>query len=214
MSAQLSLLLAGVLALVVVGLWWRQRPARREIARLRAQVKNLQYLAQDLEDEKAQTSAAQAEQAELFRVTNLGDYANQLRFVEGADFVPKPLLNRGENYVFQAARVAVADLGHQVFAQVSMGEILKPGPGAPDSAYRSINSKRVDVLICAANGWPLMAIEHQGEGHYQGEAVMRDRVKRTALEKAGILFLETGPEHSDTQIISVIRKKFADNRVL
>ena len=38
------------------------------------------------------------------------------------------------------------------------------------------------------------AIEYQGHGHYQGTAAARDAVKKEALRKAGVRYIEVTPE--------------------
>ena len=41
--------------------------------------------------------------------------------------------------------------GYRVFAQTSLGEILR---SKNEDAFRSINSKRVDILVIDRSGWP------------------------------------------------------------
>ena len=84
-----------------------------------------------------------------------------------------------------------ADLQWRVMAQVSLGEVLS----SPDArAYSAINSKRVDLLIVSRSGDPIAAIEYQGHGHYQGTGAARDAVKREALRKAEVRYIEVTPE--------------------
>lgn len=72
----------------------------------------------------------------------------------------------------------------------TFGEIL----ASPDQdAFRSINSKRIDILIVDRAGWPVVAVEYQGSGHYQGTAAIRDAVKKEALLKAGVRYVEVLP---------------------
>ena len=121
------------------------------------------------------------------------DPAEQLRFVMGAEFRKRQLLSRSEAQVLYAAERAVntADLNWRVMAQVSLGEVLS----SPDArAYSAINSKRVDLLIVSSSGDPILAIEYQGHGHYQGTAAARDAVKKEALRKAGVRYIEVTPE--------------------
>jgi Protein of unknown function (DUF2726) len=121
------------------------------------------------------------------------DPAEQLRLVMGASFKKRRLLSRSEAYVLYAAERAInsVDLKWRVMAQVSLGEVLS----SPDArAYSAINSKRVDLLIVSRNGDPIAAIEYQGHGHYQGTAAARDAVKREALRKAEVRYIEVTPE--------------------
>jgi hypothetical protein len=76
-------------------------------------------------------------------------------------------------------------------AQVSLGEVLR----SPDRrAFHAINAKRVDLLIVSDRCEPIAAIEYQGRGHYQGTAEWRDAVKKEALRKAGVRYIEVTPE--------------------
>ena len=120
------------------------------------------------------------------------DSAEQLRLVMGARFEKRRLLSRSEALVLYAAENAIktADLQWRVMAQVSLGEILS----SPDArAYSAINSKRVDLLLVSRSSDPIAAIEYQGHGHYQGTAAARDAVKKEALRKAGVRYIEVTP---------------------
>ncbi len=128
------------------------------------------------------------------------DAAEQLRLVMSADFAARRLLNRGEAKVFEAAERAIAErrLAWRVMAQVSLGEILS---SSDEAAFRSINAKRVDVLVVTRDGRPLAAFEHQGTGHYVGgTAPARDAVKKEALRKAGIRYVEVTPDHGPADV--------------
>ena len=121
------------------------------------------------------------------------DPAEQLRLVMGASFKKRRLLSRSEAHVLYAAERAIniADLKWRVMAQVSLGEVLS----SPDArAYSAINSKRVDLLVVSRSGDPIAAIEYQGHGHYQGTAAARDAVKREALRKAEVRYIEVTSE--------------------
>jgi hypothetical protein len=116
------------------------------------------------------------------------------------------LLNSGESRVFKIIEdyVAASHRGYRVFAQTNLGEIL----ASPDElAFRSINSKRVDILIVDQGGWPIIAVEFQGEAHYQGNAAIRDAVKKKALSKAGIAYVEVFPDDASAEICLRLRKK-------
>jgi hypothetical protein len=134
------------------------------------------------------------------------DAAEQLRLVMGADFKKTRLLSRSEAYVLYAAERAIntaADLNWRVMAQVSLGEVL----ACPDArAYSAINSKRVDLLVVSSNGDPIAAIEYQGHGHYQGTAAARDAVKKEALRKAGVRYIEVTPDSGTEEMVRVISR--------
>jgi hypothetical protein len=124
------------------------------------------------------------------------DPFDQLRIVMDASFEKRRILSKPESRILYAAEKAIASakLKWRVMAQVSLGEVLS----SPDArAYSTINSKRVDLLVISSNGEPLAAIEYQGNGHYQGTAPARDAVKKEALRKAGISYIEFTPVHNN-----------------
>jgi len=133
------------------------------------------------------------------------DAADQLRVVMAATFAKRPLLSKAEARVLYAAERAIRDLklGWRVMAQVSLGEVLS----SPDArAYATINSKRVDLLVVSSHGEPIAAIEYQGGGHYQGTAPARDAVKKEALRRAGVRYIEMTPEHGDDDLAREIAR--------
>lgn len=133
------------------------------------------------------------------RRPDLTDSAEQLRIVSSATFKAQRLLSKQESLVFDAVEQSLKrqDSNWRVMAQVSLGEILT----SPNrDAYRSINSKRVDILIVSETNHPIAAVEYQGGGHYQGNAAARDAVKREALRRAGISFVEVEPHDSPTEV--------------
>jgi Protein of unknown function (DUF2726) len=122
------------------------------------------------------------------------DPAEQLRLVMGAGFEKRRLLSPSEAHVLYAAEREIkntADLNWRVMAQVSLGEVLF---STDARAYSAINCKRVDLLIISRSGDPIVAIEYQGPGHYQGTAAARDAVKKEALRKAGVRYIEVTAE--------------------
>lgn len=126
--------------------------------------------------------------------TPLTDAADQLRIVMSSAFEKRRILSKSEAKVLYATEAAIrkVEMSWRVMAQVSLGEILS-SPNA--RAYSAINSKRVDLLVIASNGDPIVAIEYQGSGHYQGSAPARDAVKKEALRKAGVRYVEITTEH-------------------
>jgi uncharacterized protein DUF2726 len=124
----------------------------------------------------------------------VADAPDQLRVVMRASFEKRRLMSKAEARVFYLAEDVVREqrLNWRVMAQVSLGEVLaSPGP----EAYRAINSKRVDILLVSNAGEPVAAIEFQGGGHHQGEASARDAVKKEALRRAGVGYIEVTPDH-------------------
>ena len=122
------------------------------------------------------------------------DAAEQLRTVMSAAFQRQRLMSVDEARVFRTAEAVVQrlDLKWRVMAQVSLGEVLSTRDPA---AYAAINSKRVDILLISGSGHPVAAVEYQGSGHYLGTAAARDAVKKEALRRAGVAWIEVTPDH-------------------
>ncbi len=136
-----------------------------------------------------------------------GDSASQLRHVMAASFFKKKVMSRDEYKVYKIVETEVRALrnGCRVLSQTSLGEII-----GSDSkkAFDSINSKRVDILIMGPYGDPIAAVEYQGAGHHQGTAAARDAIKREALRKAEVHFIEILDDHSPEEIARLIRRVF------
>lgn len=132
--------------------------------------------------------------------------ADQLRHVMRAKFTARPLLNKGEQRLLTVLDKALADgsPGWRAMGQVSLGEIL----ASPDKdAYLAVNSKRVDLLIVDAECKPLHAVEFQGKGHHTGEnTAARDAVKREALRRAGIGYVEVVSGDTPAEVREMVRK--------
>ena len=135
------------------------------------------------------------------------DAADQLRTVMKADFKAQRLLNKSEARLFKALDKMVIELrpGWQVMAQVSLGEILRC---QDKDAYACINSKRVDLLIVDDDCKPIHAIEYQGGAHFKGAhaTAARDAVKKEALRRAGIGYLEVNSGDTPAELRGVIEK--------
>jgi hypothetical protein len=129
----------------------------------------------------------------------IGDSANQLRLVTAAQFHKQAVLNREEYGVFRTieAHLASAHRGYRVNAQMSLGEIIS----SPDEkAYRCINAKRADMVVFDRSGFAVAAVEYQGGLHHQGDAAVRDAVKKEALRRAGVEFVEFFQHNDDAEI--------------
>jgi hypothetical protein len=117
----------------------------------------------------------------------------QLRTVFRAPFQKQKLMNFSEFQVFRIIEQdgAIRRAGYRLVAQAPLGEFLK---SQHQRGFRAVNGKRVDMLLLDRSGWPVLAIEYQGEGHYDDTSDLRDAIKRTALTKAGIGYLELFPK--------------------
>ena len=149
-------------------------------------------------------------QVSPFKASSLpvADAADQLRTVMQADFKAQALLNKSEARLFKVMDKMVIELappGWQVMAQVSLGEILRCEDKA---AYGCINSKRVDLLIVDADCKPIHAIEYQGGAHYKGAhaTAARDAVKKEALRRAGIGYVEVVAGDTPAELRRVVER--------
>ncbi|NBE08698.1 DUF2726 domain-containing protein [Paragemmobacter ruber] len=132
---------------------------------------------------------------------DLRDPAQQLHAIARVTFEPTPLLNRQEARLLPLLESITRDLrtGHRVMAQTSLGELIRPKPDSAteadrSAAFASINAKRLDFAIIDRGGRLAVAVEYQGEGHHQGNAFLRDAIKREVLRRAGIPLIEVEPD--------------------
>jgi hypothetical protein len=130
-----------------------------------------------------------------------------------AEFKAQPLLNKSEARLFKAMDKMVLGMrpDWQVMAQVSLGEILR----CEDSkAYACINSKRVDLLIVDEECRPLHAIEYQGGAHFKGAhaTAARDAVKKEALRRAGIGYVEVVAGDTPAELRRVVERLVGANQ--
>jgi hypothetical protein len=132
----------------------------------------------------------------------------QLRSVLRAPFQKQKLMNFSEYQVFRIIEkdLAMKKSGYRIVAQAPLGEILR---SKHEWGFRAINGKRVDMLILDRSGWPLLAVEYQGEGHYDATSDLRDAIKRTALTRAGVAYLELFPRDKadPTRLIALVHEK-------
>ena len=132
--------------------------------------------------------------------------ANQLRAVMGADFKPRALLNKPERRLLDCIDRVLADEspGWRAMGQVSLGEVLY---SQDKDAFWAINAKRVDLLIIDRDCRPLHAVEFQGTGHHGSpETAARDAVKKEALRRAGIGYVEVISGDTPAQVREMVRK--------
>ncbi len=132
--------------------------------------------------------------------------AGQLAAVMGANFKPRPVFNKGELRLFKVLESALESEspGWRAMGQVSLGEILS---SRDKGAYSAINSKRVDLLIVDEACQPLHAVEFQGTGHHLSKnTAARDAVKREALRRAGIGYVEVVSGDTPAEVREMVRK--------
>jgi len=135
--------------------------------------------------------------------------ADQLRTVMRASFKPRPLLNKPERRLLSVLDQALEQEspGWRAMGQVSLGEILWSDD---KDAFWAINAKRVDLLIVDADCQPLHAVEFQGAGHHmREETAARDAVKKEALRRAGIGYVEVVTGDTPAHVRELVRKLVA-----
>jgi hypothetical protein len=143
-------------------------------------------------------------------IPDLRDVGEQLHAVMAAPFEKRRILSSSEYRTFRIVEneISASSTGYRVFAQTSLGEVLT---SSNSNAFHSINSKRVDILIVDRGGWPVAAVEYQGSGHYQGTAAGRDAVKKEALRKAGVRYIEVFESDGEEQIRYRVREQLGWN---
>jgi hypothetical protein len=85
-----------------------------------------------------------------------------------------------------------------------------------EADYDCINAKRVDPLLVDADPFdrlrtgcnPVHAIEYQGGGHFKGAhaTAARDAVKKEALRRAGIGYVEVVPGDTPAELRRVVER--------
>jgi hypothetical protein len=147
---------------------------------------------------------------------DLRDPGAQMKAISGVGFERQRILNGDEARLLYLLENALKEFGrgHRLFAQTSLGEVLRPAasgatPEACRDAYASINSKRLDFAVIDRYGFLAAAVEFHGGGHHQGTAFMRDAVKREALRKAGVPFIEVEKHYVTEEVRQRLRRAIA-----
>jgi hypothetical protein len=203
---------AAVAVVAAIFFRWKLLKSRKLWATLEGQLSLERRRVVELQEQIADKDKS----AERNRQNSIRNPENQLAAVmdPDVDFNSRPVMNAGEVRVFYAAQKALKKknlTGWHVFPQVSLGEVIdthsyKTWLG--DRAHQSINSKRCDILIADNKGRPWLVVEYQGGGHYQGNAAQRDEIKRIAVTRSRIKYLEIPDGASDDYIVSKIISAF------
>ncbi|MGN0922440.1 MAG: DUF2726 domain-containing protein [Cellvibrio sp.] len=115
--------------------------------------------------------------------------SNALKIATTHKYFPKQLLNQSERQIYLIIKQIIDEIANEeliLHVQAPLGEFLHT---KNKYAYGTINFKRVDFLITDSTFKPLLAIEYNGSGHYDNNALERDEIKRSAVESANIKFL-------------------------
>ncbi|WP_101774460.1 DUF2726 domain-containing protein [Pasteurella oralis] len=134
------------------------------------------------------------------------DKPDKLEILSKSTFRKCALMNKSESILYSKLANLLntqhAEQGFKLFSQVSMGEFIQSDD---QSAFALINSKRVDFLIIDKDYKPLVAIEYQGSGHYQRNAIERDMIKKECCRKAAIEYIEFKQHYDDLDFLRISR---------
>lgn len=138
------------------------------------------------------------------RVRHPCNKEDQLYLVANNSFNLKRIMNKEEFKLFKKIERHLKDHYpyYRVFPQVCLGEIFTSDNKL---AYSCINSKRADLIIIDQFGRPIMVIEYQGEGHFNGDAFIRDAVKKEVCRKTGVSYIEFSTNNEDSQLLSMLK---------
>lgn len=198
-----------LLAVGLAGMSWRATVRATRLSHKLAAVERDHALLAQVNDGLAARLRHEHERRLDRRYADGGDTQSEPVVEDGAVVIrARPLLNGGEQNVLAACEAWLslrAPTGWRVLAQVSLGELL--AATADDDAlaaraFRTINAKRCDLVIVDADFVALAAIEYQGRGHYRGDAALRDRIKRSAIGKAGIAWIEIPDGASQKEVMA------------
>lgn len=114
---------------------------------------------------------------------------DKLRQVSDARFLTKRLMSDNEAIVLAELEAVIADLGEpwRVMAQVGLPQIIGSNS---DEATAAIEGQQVALLVVGADRAPIAAVEYQPLGQIRSEDAVRDAVKREALRRSGIPYIE------------------------
>jgi hypothetical protein len=117
------------------------------------------------------------------------DSATALRLVSDAGFASRPLLDGHEADVLAVVEsiAGEAGLGWRVIPQVRLVDIIA---SSDTTANSIIGEHRLDMLIVSASRMPVAALDYQPLGQQHADSALNDAVKREALRRADIPFLE------------------------
>jgi hypothetical protein len=117
------------------------------------------------------------------------DAVDRLRQVSDARFMTKRLMSDNEAIVLGELEAIIADLGEpwRVMAQVGLSQILGSNS---DEATLALDGQQVGLLVVGGDRNPIAAVEYQPLGQIRSDDAVRDAVKREALRRASIPYIE------------------------
>jgi hypothetical protein len=111
-------------------------------------------------------------------------------------YLKQSVLNKSEQKIYWLlVKIIKNHNSIKLFPQISLGEIL-----ASKNGYKTIQCKRVD--FCITDKWfnPIMVVEYNGLGHYQGNYKERDDIKEIATTSAGIKYVAIKDDNVEPQL--------------
>lgn len=135
----------------------------------------------------------------------------QAKAISRAQVDTKPIMSTKEFQLFWRAVdwTNGKSLGLRVFPQVAIGELLQCPREEDTEAFHSFNAKRTDLVITDRLGRALIAVEYQGQDHFQGNAVERDQIKRLAFERAGVQWVQVFSDETQDDAVSKLNSAWA-----
>ncbi len=117
------------------------------------------------------------------------DSVTRLRLVSDTNFSLRRLLTEREAERLAEVEGILADLevDWRVMPQVSLSDILA---AEDETAWRALGGQRVAMVILAANQMSIAAIDFQPMGQVREEDAVLDAVRREALRRSGIEYIE------------------------
>lgn len=117
------------------------------------------------------------------------DGIDKLRQVSDARFLTKRLMSDNEALVLGELETIISDINEpwRVMAQVGLSQII--GSNSAEASI-AIEGQQVALLIVGADRAPVAAVEYQPMGQIRSEDAVRDAVKREALRRSGIAYIE------------------------
>lgn len=125
------------------------------------------------------------------------------------NFAAKPIFNRSEKRLFHFLAEEVKAYSRPLFVmgQTPLREMVRTDDQfVRGGGHYALGDRRVDFTITDEQGSVLVAVEYNGGGHYQNNALERDAIKRVVLEQAGIPLLVVKQGENPAEV----RKRLAE----
>lgn len=141
------------------------------------------------------------------------DAVEKLRNVSDARFLTKKLLSDNEAIVLGEIEAIITEFGQpwRVLAQISLSQILA---SADAEAVSAIDGQKAALLIVNADRSPLAVVEYQPLGQVRSEDAVHDAIKREALRRAGVAYIEVRSGDMPGDLRADMRALLSRRRIL